>query len=86
MIVIRTAEDMARAMNSPLPPELKQLLHLRRDQLLADAGDAYELSELAQFNVLGQRMQFGNVSASPPPGRHQWRRVLTSVSRGRKTI
>lgn len=50
MIVIRTAEEMVRALDSPLEPTLKQRL---RDhwQRLSVWGD-YELSELAVFLIV----------------------------------
>ena len=50
MIVIRTAEGMARALDSPLDPELKHCLQAHWDRL-AEWQD-YELSELAIFVVV----------------------------------
>lgn len=49
MISIRSTADMARALASPIDVELKRLLALRRDQLLA--CDGYDLGELAHFIV-----------------------------------
>lgn len=49
MISIRSTADMARALASPIDAELKRLLALRRDQLLA--CDGYDLGELAHFVV-----------------------------------
>ena len=50
MIVIRTAEEMARALDSPLEPELKHCLQAHWDRL-AEWQD-YELSELAVFLIV----------------------------------
>ena len=50
MIVIRTAEGMARALDSPLDPELKHWLQDHWDRL-AEWRD-YELSELAVFLIV----------------------------------
>ena len=50
MIVIRTAEAFARALDSPLDPELKHCLQAHWDRL-AEWQD-YELSELAIFVVV----------------------------------
>lgn len=50
MIVIRTAEEMARALNSPLEPTLKDCLEVHWDRL-SDWKD-YELSELAVFLIV----------------------------------
>lgn len=51
MLIIRNAADLARALDSPTDPQLKQLLAVRRDQLLTDTGGDYELGELVQFVV-----------------------------------
>ena len=50
MISIRSTADMARALALPIDAELKRLLALRRDQLLAHNG--YDLGELAHFVVV----------------------------------
>lgn len=49
MLIIRSSADMARALCSPITPELKALLALRRDQL-AEHLD-HDLGELAQFII-----------------------------------
>lgn len=51
MLIIRTAAGLARALDSPINPKLKQLLAVRRDQLFTDTGCDYELAELVQFVV-----------------------------------
>lgn len=50
MIVIRTAEEMARALDSPLDPELKQLLAANWERLSEYEG--YDLCELAEFAIV----------------------------------
>lgn len=50
MISIKSTADMARALSLPIDAELKRLLALRRDQLLAH--DGYDLGELAHFVVV----------------------------------
>jgi hypothetical protein len=50
MIVIRTAEDMARALDSPLDPELLNLLQVHRARL-AEWQD-YDLQDLALFVIV----------------------------------
>ena len=49
MLIIRNAADLARALDSPIDPQLKHLLALRRDQLLTDTGGDHELGDLVQF-------------------------------------
>ena len=49
MLIIDSTATMARALDSPLPPALKQLLILRRDQLLTDG---INLNELAAFTII----------------------------------
>lgn len=49
MIVIRTAEEMARALDSPLEPTLKQRLQTHWDRL--SEWEDYEISELAVFLI-----------------------------------
>ena len=49
MIVIRTAEEMARALDSPLEPPLKQRLQGHWDRL--SEWEGYELNELALFLI-----------------------------------
>ena len=51
MINILDSAAFARAMDSPIDPDLRRLLLLRRDQLLADAGDC-DLRDLVQFIVV----------------------------------
>ena len=50
MIVIRTAEAMARALDSPFEPTLKQRLQTHSDRL--SKWEDYEFSELAVFLIL----------------------------------
>ena len=50
MLVIRTAEEMARALDSPLDPEVKRVLESQRDMLAEYEG--YSLEELAEFVVV----------------------------------
>ena len=50
MISIKSTADMARALSLPIDAELKRLLALRRDQLLAH--DGYDLGALAHFVVV----------------------------------
>jgi hypothetical protein len=49
MIIIRTAEEMARALDSPLHPEMKQLLQNHWAHLSEYEG--YSLEELALFII-----------------------------------
>ena len=51
MLIIRNAADLARALDSPIDPRLKQLLAVRRDQLFTDTGGDYDLDALVQFAV-----------------------------------
>lgn len=53
MIVIRTAEDMARALDSPIHPKLRQLLAGHWERLSQYEG--YDLSELAEFAIIEPR-------------------------------
>lgn len=50
MIVIRTAEELARALDSPLHPEIKQVLQTKRDMLAEYEG--FSLEELAEFVIV----------------------------------
>jgi hypothetical protein len=50
MIVIRTWDALARALDSPLDPELKQLLQAHWDRL--QEWQDYALEELAQFIIV----------------------------------
>lgn len=50
MLVIRTAGEMARSLDSPLDPELKQLLAAHQERLSEYEG--YDLSELAEFVIV----------------------------------
>ncbi|NTZ42883.1 hypothetical protein G7A66_07235 [Altererythrobacter sp. SALINAS58] len=50
MLVIRTAEEMARALDSPIHPELKQPLAAHWERLSEYEG--YDLSELAEFAIV----------------------------------
>ena len=50
MISIRSSADMARTLAGALDPPLRQLLALRRDQLLEHEG--YDFGELAHFIVV----------------------------------
>lgn len=49
MINITDSAAFARAMDSPIDSELRHLLQRRRDQLLADTSDDYDLGDLVQF-------------------------------------
>jgi hypothetical protein len=50
MFHIRTADDMARALDSPLDPELKQLLRDHAERLAE--YDDYGLEEMAEFLIV----------------------------------
>lgn len=52
MIIITDAQALDRALDSSVDPAVKLLLRLRRDQLLSDTGNAYDLGELAHFIVV----------------------------------
>jgi hypothetical protein len=52
MLVITDAAAMARALASSLDPQLKDLLALRRDQLLHDTAGEYELGDLVHIIVV----------------------------------
>lgn len=67
MINIPDSAAFARAMDSPIDPELRRLLRLRRDQLLADAGDC-DLRDLVQFIVVqpGDKVTAIELAASYP--------------------
>jgi hypothetical protein len=52
MINITDSAAFARAMDSPLDPELRRLLLMRRDQLLADTGGDYDLGDVAHLIVV----------------------------------
>ena len=52
MLVIKDAEALARALDSPLDPALKRLLATRRDQLLQDTGAEYNLGDLVRFVIV----------------------------------
>jgi len=51
MLLIRNAENLALALDSPIDPKLKHLLALRRNQLLTDTGSDHELGDLVHFVV-----------------------------------
>jgi hypothetical protein len=53
MLNITDSVAFARAMDSPLDPELRRLLLMRRNQLLADTSGDYELGDLVQFIIAG---------------------------------
>lgn len=76
MIVIRTAEEMARALSSPLEPELKHRLQTHFDQLaewtdfglgelvvfvIVEEGDTLEHAEAAYGQTLVQDCAFANL-------------------------
>lgn len=61
MLDIRNSADLARAFEGPLDPALRDLLVLRRDQLLA-YGDT-ELGNLAHFIVVQAKDSLGDVEA-----------------------
>jgi hypothetical protein len=52
MLNIRNTAGLARALDSPISDVVKALLHLRRDQLLADTDREYDLAELVHFVVV----------------------------------
>ena len=52
MLIIRNAADLARALDSPIEPQLKHMLALRRDQLFTDTGGDHELGDLVHFIVI----------------------------------
>jgi len=54
MIVITDVERLDTALASPLPDKIKDLLSLRRDQLLTDTNGEYDLGELAHWVVVAQ--------------------------------
>lgn len=68
MLVITDAAAMARALASSLDPQLKDLLALRRDQLLRDTAGEYELGELVHIVVVqpGDRIADIEVAANFP--------------------
>lgn len=64
MIVIRTAEEMARALDSPLPPAVRQRLQQHRQRLAE--YDGYELSELANFIITQPANTLSELNAASP--------------------
>jgi hypothetical protein len=54
MLIITDADELALALASPLPENIKALLALRRDQLLSDTNGEYELGELAHWVIVAQ--------------------------------
>ena len=62
MIVIRTAEEMARALDSPLNPTLKQRLQSHWERL--SEWEDYELSELAVFLIAQKGDTLENAEAA----------------------
>lgn len=50
MIIIRNSTDLERALTGALDPPLRQLLTLRRDQLLEH--DGYDFGDLAHFLII----------------------------------
>ncbi|WP_375287066.1 hypothetical protein [Sphingomonas sp.] len=52
MINITDFKSLARVLDSPVDAAVKTLLLRRRDQLLADTGDEYDLGELVHFIVV----------------------------------
>ena len=66
MIVIRTAEEMERALDSPLEPTLKQRLHGHWERL--SEWEDYELSELAVFLIIqpGDTLQQADAAFGQP--------------------
>ncbi|NML06529.1 hypothetical protein [Sphingomonas sp. G-3-2-10] len=54
MLILTNAQAMARALASPIAPDLKRVLRLRRDQLLFDTAGAYDLGELAHFIIVSK--------------------------------
>lgn len=50
MLLIRTAEELARALDSPLQHALKEVLAAHRERLSECEG--YDLSELAEFAIV----------------------------------
>lgn len=66
MIVIRTAEEMARALDSPLPSILQQRLQQHCQRLAAYEG--YELGELAHFVITQPADTLEDLNAASPTG------------------
>jgi hypothetical protein len=62
MIVIRTAEEMARALASRLTPEVEQIVRDHRDDLSGYEG--YELTELALFIIVQPADRLSDIEAS----------------------
>lgn len=63
MLTIRNTADMARALDSPIDPQLKRLLTLRRDQLMADTGGDYDLGDLVQMIAVQPKDRLADVEA-----------------------
>lgn len=59
MIVIRTAEDMARSLDSPLDPELLKLLQGHADRLTE-----WDLQDLASFIIVQPGDNLGTVETA----------------------
>lgn len=66
MIVIRTAEDLARALDSPLPPAVRQRLQQHQQRLAEYEG--YELGELAHFVITQPTDTLDDLNAASPAG------------------
>ena len=52
MLIITDAAGLTRALHSMLDPAIKQLLTVRRNQLLADTNGEYGIGELAHWIVV----------------------------------
>ena len=66
MIVIRTAKDLARALDSPLPPAVKRRLQHHQHRLAE--YDGFELSELANFLITQPADTLEDLNAASPAG------------------
>ena len=65
MNIIRTWEDMGRALDSPLDPSLMRCLQGHRDRL-SEFGE-YQLNELASFLVVPLGATLEQAEAALPP-------------------
>lgn len=64
MQIIADTPSMNRALASPIDPALKRLLCLRRDQLLADTGEQYELGDLVHFILVEPNDTVADIEAA----------------------
>lgn len=64
MLVIRKSEELTRALASSLPGNIKNLLALRRHQLLRDTNDEYDIGELAHWIVAAPGDPLASIEAA----------------------